>query len=111
MSKHIGTVIQVMGPVLDIRFPDGQLPALLSCSRAHPRSGRHIYRRDIFVGPFVPESDVACFPCVYPGHIRDVCPQLGYRDVPTEGRKPRLVHGYGSRHIQHLGARTDQPQC
>ena len=30
MSKHIGTVIQVMGPVLDIRFPDGQLPALLS---------------------------------------------------------------------------------
>ena len=30
MSKHIGTVIQVMGPVLDIRFPDGQLPSLLS---------------------------------------------------------------------------------
>ena len=35
------------------------------------------------------------------------CPQLGYRDVPPEGRKPRLVHGYGSRHIQHLGAGTD----
>ncbi len=30
MSKHIGTVIQVMGPVLDIRFPEGQLPKLLS---------------------------------------------------------------------------------
>ena len=30
MSKHIGTVIQVMGPVLDIRFPDDQLPSLLS---------------------------------------------------------------------------------
>ena len=30
MSKHIGTVIQVMGPVLDIRFQDGELPSLLS---------------------------------------------------------------------------------
>ena len=30
MSNHKGTVIQVMGPVLDIRFPDGQLPNLLS---------------------------------------------------------------------------------
>ena len=30
MSKNIGTVIQIMGPVLDIRFGDGQLPQLLS---------------------------------------------------------------------------------
>ena len=30
MAKHIGTVSQIMGPVLDIRFPDGQLPELLS---------------------------------------------------------------------------------
>ncbi len=30
MANHIGTVIQVVGPVLDIRFPDGQLPDLLS---------------------------------------------------------------------------------
>ena len=30
MSKNIGTVVQVMGPVLDIRFADGQLPQLLS---------------------------------------------------------------------------------
>ena len=30
MSKNIGTVIQVMGPVLDIRFGDGQLPQLLN---------------------------------------------------------------------------------
>ena len=30
MSKNIGTVIQVVGPVLDIRFADGQLPQLLS---------------------------------------------------------------------------------
>ena len=30
MAKHIGTVIQIMGPVLDIRFPDDQLPQLLS---------------------------------------------------------------------------------
>ena len=30
MEKHTGTVIQVMGPVLDIRFEDSQLPQLLS---------------------------------------------------------------------------------
>ena len=30
MAKNIGTVIQVMGPVLDIRFADNQLPELLS---------------------------------------------------------------------------------
>ena len=30
MAKHIGTVIQIMGPVLDIRFPEDSLPQLLS---------------------------------------------------------------------------------
>ena len=30
MSNYKGTVIQVMGPVLDIRFGDGQLPQLLN---------------------------------------------------------------------------------
>ena len=30
MSKNTGAVIQIMGPVLDIRFPEGQLPQLLS---------------------------------------------------------------------------------
>ena len=30
MNKHIGTVVQVIGPVLDIRFKDGELPALLN---------------------------------------------------------------------------------
>jgi len=30
MEKSVGTVIQIMGPVLDIRFPDNALPALLS---------------------------------------------------------------------------------
>ena len=29
-EKHIGKVVQVMGPVLDIRFRDGELPALLN---------------------------------------------------------------------------------
>ncbi|MGM9556651.1 MAG: F0F1 ATP synthase subunit beta [Oscillospiraceae bacterium] len=29
-EQHIGTVVQVIGPVLDIRFPDGQLPNLLN---------------------------------------------------------------------------------
>ncbi len=35
MAKTIGTVIQVMGPVLDIRFPDEQLPQLLSAIEVH----------------------------------------------------------------------------
>ena len=30
MSRNTGTVSQIMGPVLDIRFPEGQLPELLS---------------------------------------------------------------------------------
>ncbi len=30
MSNREGTVIQIVGPVLDIRFPDGMLPELLS---------------------------------------------------------------------------------
>ena len=30
MANNKGTVIQVMGPVLDIRFADNQLPQLLS---------------------------------------------------------------------------------
>ena len=30
MANHTGTVIQVIGPVLDIRFPDGHLPELLT---------------------------------------------------------------------------------
>ena len=30
MANNIGTVIQVMGPVLDIRFADGQLPDLMN---------------------------------------------------------------------------------
>ena len=29
-EKHIGKVIQITGPVLDIKYPDGQLPALLN---------------------------------------------------------------------------------
>ena len=29
-QKNIGTVIQVIGPVLDVKFPDGQLPELLN---------------------------------------------------------------------------------
>ena len=29
-KQHIGTVVQVIGPVLDIRFADGELPELLN---------------------------------------------------------------------------------
>ncbi len=33
MNKQIGTVVQVMGPVLDIRFPEDALPELLQAIR------------------------------------------------------------------------------
>ena len=40
MSKNKGTVVQVMGPVLDIRFPDGKLPDLLNAIEVP--NGEHI---------------------------------------------------------------------
>ena len=30
MSKNIGKIVQVIGPVVDITFEDGELPALLT---------------------------------------------------------------------------------
>ena len=41
MAKNIGTVIQVIGPVLDIRFADNQLPALLNAIEV-PVNGRTV---------------------------------------------------------------------
>ncbi len=41
MANHTGTVIQVVGPVLDIRFPDGKLPQLLSAIEV-PQKGHTI---------------------------------------------------------------------
>ena len=40
MSKNIGTVTQIMGPVLDIRFPEGQLPELLSAIEIPHNGGK-----------------------------------------------------------------------
>ena len=40
MAKHTGTVTQVIGPVLDIRFPDNQLPALLNAIEVPTGSGK-----------------------------------------------------------------------
>ncbi len=40
MSNYTGTVVQIMGPVLDIRFDDGQLPQLLSA--IHVKNGDSI---------------------------------------------------------------------
>ncbi len=40
MANHRGTVIQIMGPVLDIRFADDQLPQLLSAIEV--KSGENI---------------------------------------------------------------------
>ena len=40
MSKNIGTVSQIMGPVLDIRFPEGQLPQLLNAIEIPHKAGK-----------------------------------------------------------------------
>ena len=40
MANNIGTVIQVVGPVLDIRFEDGHLPELLSAIEVPGPEGR-----------------------------------------------------------------------
>mgnify|MGYP005897145015 CR=1 FL=1 len=37
-EKHIGKVVQVTGPVLDIRYKEGELPALLNAIEIHQRS-------------------------------------------------------------------------
>ena len=42
MAKHIGTVTQVIGPVLDIRFADNQLPALLNAIEVPLNGGKII---------------------------------------------------------------------
>ena len=42
MSNPTGTVIQIMGPVLDIRFPDNQLPMLLSAIQVKHGDGNII---------------------------------------------------------------------
>jgi len=41
MAKHIGTVTQVIGPVLDIRFADNQLPPLLNAIEV-PLNGKTV---------------------------------------------------------------------
>ena len=39
-GKNIGTIVQIMGPVLDIRFEDGQLPELLNAVEIRNGNGR-----------------------------------------------------------------------
>ncbi len=39
-TKHIGRVVQVIGPVLDIRFPNGQLPDLLNAIEIEREEGK-----------------------------------------------------------------------
>ena len=39
-NQNIGTVMQIIGPVLDIKFPDGHLPGLLNAITVE-NGGRH----------------------------------------------------------------------
>ena len=48
MSGNFGKVVQVMGPVVDVQFPPGQLPNILSAlklSTLHLRRGRDPHPR------------------------------------------------------------------
>ena len=40
MEKNVGTIVQVMGPVLDVRFPEGKLPKLLSAVTVQREGGQ-----------------------------------------------------------------------
>ena len=53
MANHKGTVAQIIGPVLDIRFADGDLPQLLSAIEI-PHNGGTI------VAEGTPEQIAAC---------------------------------------------------
>ena len=45
-SQHKGIVTQIIGPVLDIRFAEGELPELRSAiTIQHDRRGRSAHRR------------------------------------------------------------------
>ena len=39
-EKNIGRVVQVIGPVLDIRFPNGHLPNLLNAIEIEREDGK-----------------------------------------------------------------------
>lgn len=43
-ERHVGKVIQVMGPVLDIRFQEGQLPELLNAIEIENRAAASLQR-------------------------------------------------------------------
>ena len=40
MEKNVGTIVQVMGPVLDVRFPEGKLPNLLNAVTVQREGGQ-----------------------------------------------------------------------
>ena len=46
-EKHIGKVLQVIGPVLDIQFEDGQLPELLNAIEIDMRRRALLYENDL----------------------------------------------------------------
>ena len=43
-EKHIGKVVQITGPVLDIRFKDGELPAWSGVSTPSTPAAPSTYR-------------------------------------------------------------------
>lgn len=43
-ERHVGKVIQVMGPVLDIRFQEGQLPELLNAIEIENQAAASLQR-------------------------------------------------------------------
>ena len=67
-EKHIGKVVQVMGPVLDIRFKDGELPALLNAIELENNGKKLIVEVAQHIGDNVVRCD---------GRHRRPCPRYG----------------------------------
>ena len=47
-EKHIGKVVQVTGPVLDIRYKEGELPALLNAIEIDINGRSALHRHEFY---------------------------------------------------------------
>ena len=66
MSENIGKVVQVMGPVLDIRFEEGQLPKLLSAIEIR-QDGKTL---TLEVAQLIGDNDLRRHGAQHPAHAR-----------------------------------------
>ena len=83
-EKHIGKVVQVMGPVLDIRFADGELPELLNAIELQ-NNGKPLI---VEVAQHIGDNVVRCIAMAATDGAR--CRSRGYRRA-DQGSRWRCV--------------------